>query len=145
MGKHFLGVGFARTGTVEGTGLLNLFGQPAPDQTAHQVVDEVLKSKFPNATVSFEIPNASVGYEPGYGVAADLYSRGSRIRVIVMAAVKHDYALIATAAGPYHEFSPSYGTGHPSAANLEVAMDMGKYVNSFRWYGDRRKPPSQNR
>lgn len=58
-----------------------------------------------------------------------------------MAAVRHDYALIATAAGPYHEFSPDYGTGHPSGANLEVAMDMGKYVNSFRWFGDRRKRP----
>ena len=54
-----------------------------------------------------------------------------------MAAVKHDYALVAAAVGPYHEFSPDYGTGHPSGANLELAMDMGKYVNSFRWAGDR--------
>ncbi len=129
------------------TGVLNLFGEPARGRTPRQVADEVVKSAFPGATVDFEIPNASVGYEPGYGVIADVFPRDTsstynRLRVIVMAAVRHDYALIATAAGPYHEFSPDYGTGHPSAANLEVAMDMGKYVNSFRWNGDRHQRPS---
>jgi len=129
------------------TGLLNLFGEPARGRTAEQVAQAVLKSKFPGAVVDYRIPNASVGYEPGYGIVADVYPRDSsstfrRLRVIVMTAVKHDYALIATAAGPYHEFSPDYGTGHPSGANLEVAMDMGKYVNSFRWFGDRYRRPS---
>ena len=78
---------------------------------------------------------------PGYGVVADVFSRGTRLRVIVMAAVRYDYALIATAAGPFHQFSQDYGTGHPSSANLEVARDIGKYINSFRWSGDRRKRP----
>lgn len=124
------------------TGILRLFGEPAHDRTPKQIVEQILASKYPEATVSYEIPNASVGYQPGYGVVADLYSRDSaasraRLRVIVMAAVKHDYALVATAVGPYHQFSPDYGTGHPSGANLELAMDMGKYVNSFRWNGDR--------
>ena len=124
------------------TGILRLFGEPARDRTPKQIVQQILAAKYPEATVSYEIPNASVGYQPGYGVVADLYSRDSaasrtRLRVIVMAAVKHDYALVATAVGPYHEFSPDYGTGHPSGANLELAMDMGKYVNSFRWAGDR--------
>ena len=124
------------------TGLLNLFGEPARGRTPEQVVRAVMKSKFPEARVEYEIPNASVGYEPGYGVVGDVFSRGARMRVVVMAAVRHDYALIATAAGPYHEFTPDYGTGHPSAVNLEVAMDMGKYVNSFRWFGDKRVRPN---
>lgn len=129
------------------TGILMLFGEPARGRAAKQVVQDVLKSKFPGSTVDYEIPNASVGYESGYGVVADVYPRDasstfSRTRVIVMAAVRHDYALIATAAGPYHEYTPHYGTGHPSGANLEVAMDMGKYVNSFRWFGDRYRRPS---
>jgi hypothetical protein len=50
-----------------------------------------------------------------------------------MASVKHDYALLAAAIGPYHEFTREFGPGHPSGANLQLAMDMGKYVNSFRW------------
>ena len=124
------------------TGVLNMFGEPAWGRTARQMVEGVLKSQFPTATIAYVIPNASVGYEPGCGVVADLFPRDTssthnRLRAIVMAAVRHDYALIATAAGPFHEFSPDYGTGHPSGANLEVAMDMGKYVNSFRWNGDR--------
>ncbi|MEI6252122.1 MAG: zinc ribbon domain-containing protein [Mycobacteriaceae bacterium] len=129
------------------TGMLTLFGVPAGGRTPKQIAQEVLATKYPGAAVAYEIPNASVGYEPGYGIVADVYPRDSsssynRLRVIVMAAIRHDYALIATAAGPYHEFSPNYGTGHPSGANLEVAMDMGKYVNSFRWYGDRYARPS---
>lgn len=122
------------------TGLVNLFGESAEGRSAEQVVADVLESTFPEAIVSYEIPNASVGYEPGYGVVADQYSRGTRLRVVVMAAVRHDYALIATAAGPFHEFTQDYGTGHPSGVNLEVAMDLGKYVNSFRWFADRRSP-----
>ena len=53
-----------------------------------------------------------------------------------MTAVRNDYALVAAAIGPYHEFSPDFGTGHPSGVNLQLAMDMGKYVNSFRWRDD---------
>ncbi len=129
------------------TGMLTLFGEPAGNRTPKQVAQEVLSAKYPGAAVAYEIPNASVGYEPGYGIVADVFPRDTsstytRLRVIVMAAIRHDYALIATASGPYHEFSPDYGTGHPSGANLEVAMDMGKYVNSFRWYGDRYARPS---
>ncbi len=41
---------------------------------------------------------------------------------------------VATAVGPYHEFTPDFGTGHPSGVNLALALDMGKYVNSFRWH-----------
>ena len=34
--------------------------------------------------------------------------------MVIMVAVKNDYALVAWAVGPYHEFSPSFGSGHPS-------------------------------
>lgn len=128
------------------TGTLTLFGEPADERMPKQIAEQVLRSKYPAAIVDYEIPNASVGYQPGYGVVADVYPRDSssgytRLRVIIMVAVRHDYALLAMATGPYHMFTPSYGAGHPSGANLEVAMDMGKYVNSFRWNGDRYKRP----
>jgi hypothetical protein len=126
------------------TGTLTLSGEPAGGRTSKQIAQQLISSDYGGANVAYEIPNASVGYERGYGVVADVYSRGplatqSRARVIVMAAVKQGYALIATGIGPYHEFSPAYGNGQPSGANLELAMDMGKFVNSFRWSGDR--PP----
>ena len=40
-------------------------------------------------------------------------------------AVKNDYALVAAAIGPYHEFSPDFGTGHPSGVNLATRHGYG--------------------
>ncbi|BBY80483.1 zinc ribbon domain-containing protein [Mycolicibacterium pulveris] len=120
------------------TGTLHLFGMPAHSQSPKQIAQDLIRERFPEAVTDYEIPNAMVGYEPGYGVVVDEYPQGasgtfSRLRLIVMVAVKYDYALVAAAIGPYREFTPDDGPGHPSAANLQLAMDMGKYVNSFRW------------
>ena len=123
------------------TGTLVLFGEPARNRTPQQITEDLIQENYPDAEVDYEIPNASVGYQPGYGVVADEYPQDStgtytRLRLLVMVAVKNDLALIAAAVGPYHEFSPHFGTGHPSGANLQLAMDMAKYVNSFAWRGD---------
>lgn len=120
------------------TGTLHLFGLPAQGRTAKQIAEDLIGEHYPDAATEYEIPNALVGYRPGYGVVADDYPQDAngtftRLRLIVMVAVKNDFALVAGAVGPYHEFSRDFGTGHPSGANLQLAMDMGKYVNSFRW------------
>ena len=122
-------------------GTLHLFGEPARGRTPRQIADDVLTSTYPDAAPDYDIPNAQVGYQLGYGVVADVYPADtsgtySRLRVLIMVAVKNDYALIAAAAGPYHQFSPDFGSGHPSGANFMLAMDMAKYVNSFTWRGD---------
>jgi len=120
---------------------MQLFSQPAGGRSARDIVGSLLKKRFPDATVAYEIPNAMVGYEPGYGVLADSWPQNpsasfSRQRILAMAAVKNDLALVAFATGPYRTFGPSSGPGLPSAANLQLAQDMGKYVNSFQWNGD---------
>ena len=122
-------------------GTLRLFGEPAADRTPREIAEELITKRYPNATTDYEIPNAMVGYQPGYGVVADVFpadsmSNDSRIRVMVMVAVKHGLALIAAATGPYHEFTQDFGSGHPSGANFFLALDIGKYVNSFMWRGD---------
>jgi hypothetical protein len=121
------------------TGVLDLWGEPAGKRTARQVVEKMIADYYPDATLDYEIPNAMVGYEPGYGAVFDDYPQDTsgvftRLRIVALAAVKNDYALVATAVGPYHEFTPDFGTGHPSGVNLALALDMGKYVNSFRWH-----------
>lgn len=63
-------------------------------------------------------------------------SSSTRMRIIVMVAVKNDVALVAGAAGRYRIFGSDSGSGKPSAANLQLALDTGKYVNSFRCRGD---------
>jgi hypothetical protein len=122
-------------------GTLRLFGEPARGRTPSQIADEVIRGNYPDASIAYEIPNALVGYQLGYGEVADVYpansiSTESRVRVLVMVAVKNDFALIAAGAGPFREFSPDFGSGHPSGANFLLSLDMGKYVNSFAWRGD---------
>ena len=122
-------------------GTLRLHSVPANGRSAQSVATELVHTTYPDAAIAYQIPNVSVGYQPGYGVAADYWPQGmaasyARIRILIMVAVKNDLALVASAVGPYHQFAPDFGPGRPSAAGLEVALDMGKYVNSFQWRGD---------
>lgn len=119
-------------------GTLRLFGTPAEGREARQVVDDVMAESFPDAVVAYELPNATVGFQLGYGVVADFVSvkRAATLRVIVIAAVKDGLALVAAADGPFRQFKPGVGPGPPSPANLQIAQDMGKYVDSFSWRGD---------
>jgi hypothetical protein len=127
--------------TAGDTGTMELFGMPASNRTPKQIAEVLINEHYPDATTDYEIPNAMVGYQPGYGVVKDEYPQDAsgtftRLRLLVMVAVKNDYALVAAAIGPYHEFSPDFGSGHPSGVNLQLALDMGKYVNSFTWRDD---------
>ncbi|MEZ0051018.1 hypothetical protein ABIA30_002016 [Mycobacterium sp. MAA66] len=120
-------------------GVMRLFGEPANGRDAKEVVSALVQRWYPDSRVAYEIPNTLVGYHPGYGVALDDWPDGenvgaSRTRVLVMVAVKDDLALIAAAVGPYRELGSE--SGPPTGASLELAADMGKYVNSFRWQGD---------
>lgn len=122
-------------------GTLRLFSQPAAGRDAKQVAKALMQEGFPDARSAYELPNATVGYHPGFGEVADFQPLGAgavadRLRVIVVVAIKNDLALIAAAQGPFREFTPSFGPGPPSPANLQIAQDMGKYVNSFSWRGD---------
>lgn len=129
----------ARLVTGDG-GLLRLFGEPGRGRAARQVVRELIDQQYPNAQVAYELPNAHIGYQLGYGVVANFQPPGiaTRLdfRVIIIAAVKNDLALIASAEGPFRRFTKDFGPGPPSGANVQIAIDMGKYVESFRWRGD---------
>ena len=119
-------------------GTLRLFGVPSAGRYARKVVADVMARDFPDAVVDYELPNATVGYQTGYGVVADFLAakRADPVRVIVIAAVKNGLALVAVADGPFMQFGPGSGPGMPSPANLQIAQDMGKYVDSFSWRGD---------
>ena len=122
-------------------GTLQLFSQPAANRTPKDIATALVKQTFPDTRIAYEIPNAMVGYQPGYGQVADCWPQGAnssymKMRVLVMVAVKNDLALVAAAVGPFREFGPDFGSGKPSGANLQIALDMGKYVNSFAWRGD---------
>jgi hypothetical protein len=122
-------------------GTMQLISQPAANRSPEQIAKDLIKQTFPDTRTAYKIPNAMVGYHPGYGEAADCWPQGSnssymKMRVMVMVAVKNDLALIAAAVGPFRQFGPDSGSGKPSGASLQIALDMGKYVNSFSWRGD---------
>lgn len=122
-------------------GTMRLFSEPAAGRTPKDIANQLVRRTFPDTKTAYEIPNAMVGYQPGYGLVADWWPQGStasysRMRVVVMVAVKNDLALVAGAVGPFHAFGPDFGSGKPSAVSLQLALDMGKYVNSFSWRGD---------
>lgn len=122
-------------------GTLQLFSEPANNRSPRDIAKALVGATFPDTRTAYEIPNAMVGYQSGYGEVADCWPQGAnssymRMRVIVMVAVKDGLALVAAAVGPYHQFGPDFGVGKPSGANLQIALDMGKYVNSFSWRGD---------
>jgi hypothetical protein len=122
-------------------GTMQLMSQPANGRTPEQIAKTLVNETFPDTKTAYEIPNTMVGYVPGYGMVADCWPQGAnsnymRMRVMVMVAEKNGLALIAAAVGPFRQFGPDFGLGKPSGANLQLALDMGKYVNSFSWRGD---------
>jgi hypothetical protein len=118
-------------------GEIKLFETPANNRTPLQVVKDYVQQSYPNSQSGYEIPNAMVGYEPGYGEVDDFspdnpdatYSKG---RLVVMAAVKNGLALVATAEGPMVRFTPQ-NSDHPSGVNLIIAQQLGISANSFTW------------
>ena len=122
-------------------GKIRLTSEPAKGRTAQDVARSFISAGYPTASTAFEIPNAMVGFEPGYGEVADVFPPDfqpdrTQLRLVIVVAIKNDLALIAGAVGPFHEFGPEFGPGRPSPTNLQIAEDMGRYVNSFRWRGD---------
>jgi len=133
--------GVTATFTAGDGGTMRLFSQPAQGRAPKEIAEALIAATFPGAGTVYEIPNAVVGYQPGYGVVADYWPLGVssnyvQTRIVMLVAVKNDIALVASAAGPYHEFGPDFGPGMPSGANLQLAQDMSRYVNSFSWKGD---------
>jgi hypothetical protein len=134
-----------------GDGKATLFGQTAANQTPTDIATALIQKNYPGAQRAYEIPNAMVGYQPGYGEVDDYYPQAgtsdyTRIRLVVLVAVKNGLALVATAAGPYIAFrpgdsqppksGPSEETDHPSGTSLDLAQRIGPFINSFTWKGD---------
>jgi len=124
-------------------GEIRLFGTPANNRTPRQVVEQYIQKNYRTAQTAYQIPNAMVGYEPGYGEVDDFSledpnAASTRGRLLVMTAVKNGLALVAVAEGPMIRFTPRTSP-HPSAVNMMIAQLMGNSVNSFTW----NKPASQ--
>ena len=125
-------------------GLVQFRGMPVSGQTAQQIVEKWVNDHLPDAQQVYVVPNASVGYQIGYGAAYDIApqggsSSGNGTRVIAMASVKGNLAVLTVVLGGYHKYSFENGglnDGHPSPADTLIAMFVDPFVNTVRWPGD---------
>jgi hypothetical protein len=118
-------------------GEIRLFGTAANNRTPRQIVEQYIQKNYRTAQTAYQIPNAMVGYEPGYGEVDDFSvedpnAESTRGRLLVMTAVRNGLALVAVAEGPMIRFTPRT-SAHPSAVNMMIAQLMGNSVNSFTW------------
>lgn len=123
-----------------------IFGVPANNLTPQQIAQQFIKARFPNATLGYEIPNARVGYQGGYGEIDNLVPQNSSgpynpQRVLIMVAVKNGTAVVAEAAGPvFYPADPGDTIMHATGAELQIADDSNAlfhyWVNSVSWKGD---------
>ncbi|MBI3689867.1 MAG: hypothetical protein HY239_04145 [Mycolicibacterium aromaticivorans] len=113
-------------------------GTPVTGLPRFTAADGSFSVSYPTANSAYEISTAGNGVTAKFtgGDTGVLQLFSEPVRTVLLVAVKNDLALVAGAVGPYHAFGPDFGPGLPSGANLQIAQDMGKYVNSFAWQGD---------
>jgi hypothetical protein len=127
--------------TKEGVNEIALIGGTAGNATPQDVVQQLIQKFFPGATLAYQVPNAMVGYQAGYGEFDDFTPQGGNAtystgRALAVAAIKNGVVLVMLAIGPKHIFKPPEPDGHPSGANLIPAAIAGPFINSFMWKGD---------
>jgi hypothetical protein len=125
-------------------GVLQFKGVAANGQSPQQIVEAWVNGHLPDAHQAYVLPNASVGYQLGYGAAYDVApqggsTNGNPTRAIVSAAIKGNVAVLFVVLGEYHKYSFGDGgmnDGHPSAADTVAAFFADPDLNTVRWKGD---------
>ncbi len=124
-------------------GQLQLEGQAADGQTAEQIVDAEINKIANGAELAYAIPGAMIGYQPGFGAAYNFTATSSdgqsvTLRVIVMAAIRDNIAVISVCYGPLVQFGDGPGQpndNHPSIADLLIAQPGDPIIDSVLWPG----------
>ena len=124
-----------------GTSYLTVIGQPDGGATPQQIVDDAVGQMAPNAQLQFLMPQAYVGYWPGYGEAfvtqvpsAD--GKSATYELMVLAAVHDGFGIAVVASGQLLDRvtpSSSWWDGHPSPAAINVAYVGDNVVNSIEF------------
>jgi hypothetical protein len=75
-------------------GEIGLFATPVNNRTPRQIIEQYIQKNYRTAQTAYQIPNAMVGYEPGYGEVDDFSvedpnAEPRRARLLVMTSVKN--------------------------------------------------------
>ncbi len=138
---NFDGNGPAQRGQVE------IVGVSANGQSASTIAIAAAQQLAPSAIFEYNVPNPYIGGVPAAGEAYNIEQNGASNsqgleRLIVLAAVRGNLAIVVVDAGPYWQFSSSNSTemglnDHPSPADQFAALFADPVVNSVVWPGGR--------
>lgn len=121
-------------GTVQFLGISGVGPTPASD-----VVSTLVQHSASTAQLVYQVPNALVGYQDGYGAVYQvntISADGALVddRLFVAAAVSGGDAAVVWAYGPYDPRFASKGLVlHPSFIDLDIALVLDPMVNSVTW------------
>ena len=115
-------------------------GEKAAGRSPQQVLDQLLRARFPDARSDYPIPGAEIGYADGAGAIYDIQfsqpgGSSQRARLALLVTVKNDVAVEIIAVGPYIPNSPS-NFGHSNPASTSIVTYMAHLANDVRWRGE---------
>lgn len=122
-----------------GTAYLSVIGAPANGDTPEEIVAYEVSQIAPNAQVEYVMPEAYVGYQPGYGAAFETEvvsaeGQSTTYQIIAEAAVRNGFAIAVVADGAslgHVTPNSTWWDGHPSPAAISVAYMADTTVNSI--------------
>lgn len=117
-------------------------GSSPNGRDARQIVEDAQSNNFGDATYAYTIPGAQIGYTPGYGNVYDLSvapNGGASVheRLIIIAAVKGNVAVVFVGMGPFQKTDPQTDD-HPNPAETPLVSlgDVEENLESVTWPGD---------
>ncbi len=126
-------------------GSIQVVGEPANGLSSAQIVTQVQQQVVANADPEYAVPDPFIGYVPASGEAYNFTVNGSSNseavgRIIILAAVQQNLAIVVIVSGPYVQFSASNMTiqdldDFPSPADQFGAIFADPIVNSITWPG----------
>lgn len=117
-------------------------GRSAGGQTEQQIVSSTQAANFPDAQLAYTVPDASLGYNMGYGNVYDVTvspanGQSEHDRLLVYAAIRNGLAVVMMGLGPYKQSSSGGGQPNPAATPLVQLGDFEENLNSVTWPGQR--------
>ena len=113
--------------------------EPAQGRSAQQLAEAIQQKELPDATLVYPLPNAELGYNPGYGAVFDATVQSSsgqalHVRMVVEVAIKKDLAIEFWEIGPFTQTTPK--DSFPNPADTPIVFVTEGLPNSVVFPGD---------
>jgi hypothetical protein len=121
----------------------SLTGMPASGRSAQQITESTQSSAYPDAQQAYVIPDAALGYTPGYGAVYDVTvspanGQSQHDRLVVVTAIRNGVAVVLVGLGAYQSSGPgSSSQPNPADTPLVELGDFEENINSVTWSGER--------